>query len=136
MNCILSLGKIKDPSKYPQQYIKLKKKIKIQKGAGKQDNMTLLISKKFANTEDDLYLQGPKTELLKSAKEVIDLMKKKNKNACKKAEKSLKEFIESIKNGNKPSEDDVGIATFSGFVLFLCKSKYVKETKKNLNKSA
>ena len=98
--------------------------------------MTLLISKKFANTEDDLYLQGPKTELLKSAKEVIDLMKKKNKNACKKAEKSLKEFIESIKNGNKPSEDDVGIATFSGFVLFLCKSKYVKETKKNLNKSA
>ena len=136
MNCILSLGKIKDTSKYPKQDIKQKKKIKIQKGAGKQDNMTLLISKKFANTEDDLYLQGPKIDLLKSAKEVIELMKKKNKNACKKAEKSLKKFIENIKNGTKPSEEDVGIATFSGFVLFLCKSKYVKETKKDLNKGA
>ena len=52
----------------------------------------------------------------------------------KKAEKHLKRFIEDIKSGSKPNEEDVARAVFDAFVLYVCGSKYIKLTNRDLSK--
>lgn len=138
MSFFISTGKIKknDNIDYPQQDITLEKVNQIQIGAGKSDNVTIEISKKFLDLESDLYLQGPKEMGIKGATEIIKEMKAKGKDACKKAKKNLKKFIEARKDGSKPEEEDVVRAVFDAFVLYVCKSKYIKLSNKDLSKMA
>ena len=107
---------------------------KIQIGAGKTENITIEISKDLLNLESDLYLQGPKKEGIKGAKQIIKYMKKKDKDPCKKAKKHLIKFLEERKKGVKPTEEDIQRAVMDAFVLYVCKSKYIKLSKKDLSK--
>ena len=136
MSFFISTGKIKknDIINYPKQDISAEKLEKIQLGAGKSDNVTIEISKKFLDLESDLYLQGPKKMGIKGATEIIKEMKAKGKDACKKAKKNLKKFIEARKDGSKPEEEEVVRAVFDAFVLYVCKSKYIKLSNKDLSK--
>lgn len=139
MSFFISTKKVKNNNnnnnlKYPKQEINSEKIIKIQKGAGKTDNVTIEISKKFLDLESDLYLQGPKDMGIKGATEIIKEMKAKGKDACKKAKKNLKKFIEARKDGSKPEEEEVVRAVFDAFVLYVCKSKYIKLSNKDLSK--
>lgn len=138
MSFFISTGKIKknDIIDYPKQDITLEKVNQIQIGAGKSDNVTIEISKKFLDLESDLYLQGPKDMGIKGATEIIKEMKAKGKDACKKAKKNLKKFIEARKDGSKPEEEEVVRAVFDAFVLYVCKSKYIKLSNKDLSKMA
>ena len=138
MSFFISTGKIKknDNIDYPKQDITLEKVNQIQMGAGKSDNVTIEISKKFLDLESDLYLQGPKEMGIKGATEIIKEMKAKGKDACKKAKKNLKKFIEARKDGSKPEEEEVVRAVFDAFVLYVCKSKYIKLSNKDLSKMA
>ena len=137
MSFFISTGKIKKNNnlKYAKQKISDERIKQIQKGAGKKnDNITIEISKEFLNLESDLYLQGPKEMGLKGAKEIIKEMKEKGKDACKKAKKHLKRFIEARKDGSQPEEEEVARAVFDAFVLYVCKSKYIKLSNKDLSK--
>lgn len=138
MSFFISTGKIKknDSIDYPKQDITSKKVNQIQTGAGKSDNVTIEISKNFLDLESDLYLQGPKEMGIKGATEIIKEMKSKGKDACKKAKKNLKKFIEARKDGSKPEEEEVVRAVFDAFVLYVCKSKYIKLSNKDLSKMA
>ena len=136
MSFFISTEKVKKNNilNYPKQDINSQKIIKIQKGAGKTDNVTIEISKEFLDLESDLYLQGPKKMGIKGATEIIKEMKTKGKDACKKAKKNLKKFIEARKDGSKPEEEEVVRAVFDAFVLYVCKSKYIKLSNKDLSK--
>jgi len=138
MSFFISTGKIKknDSKDYPKQDITSKKVNQIQTGAGESDNVTIEISKNFLDLESDLYLQGPKEMGIKGATEIIKEMKSKGKDACKKAKKNLKKFIEARKDGSKPEEDEVVRTVFDAFVLYVCKSKYIKLSNKDLSKMA
>lgn len=137
MSFFISTGKIKkninDTKDYAKQDIKPERINEIQIGAGKTDNITIVISKKFLNLESDLYLQGPKKEGIEGAKEIIKIMKKKGKDACKKAKKHLEKFINDRRDGSKPEEEEVARAVFNAFVLYQCKSKYIKLSNKDLS---
>ena len=135
MSFFISTRKQKNNNlKYPKQNITPDKVNNIQEGAGKTDNITIEISKKFLNLESDLYLQGPKEMGIKGATEIIKKMKSKGKDACKKAKKNLKKFIEARQDGSQPEEDDVVRAVFDAFVLYVCKSKYIKLSNRDLSK--
>ena len=125
--------KIKD-IEYAKQAISSSRIKEIQIGAGKTDNITIEISKKLLKLESDLYLQGPKEGGIKGAKEIIKAMDEKGKDACKKAKKHLKKFIEARKDGSKPSEEDIQKAVIDAFILYVCKSKYIKLSNKDLSK--
>ena len=64
----------------------------------------------------------------------MNQMKKDGKNPCKKSIKYLKRFIEDRKGGDKPSEDEVTRAVLNAFILYICDSKYVKLTNRDLSK--
>ena len=136
MSFIISTGKCSKEEKknYVKQNISKQRIQKIQKGAGKTENVTIEISKKFLDMPSDLYLQGPKDKGIEGANEIIKLMKEKGKDACKKAKKHLKRFIENRKNGEKPSEDDIAKVVFDAFVLHQCGSKHIKLTNRDLSK--
>ena len=117
----------------------------IQIGAGKIDNITIVISKKFSKKllDDDLYLQGPKYVILHYAFESMGITKdgiakdvggqamdEKAIAACKKAKKHLKKFIEK----SKPSAEDIRKATIDAFILYACNSKYIKISNKDISK--
>ena len=87
MSFIITTGKIKKDinQKYAIQDITKSRKRKIQKGAGKTENITIEISKKMLDMPSDLYLQGPKDKGIEGAKDIIKVMKKRGKNACKKS---------------------------------------------------
>lgn len=125
--------KIKD-IEYAKQKISSNRIKEIQIGAGKTENITIEISKKLLNLESDLYLQGPKEGGIKGAKEIIKAMDERGKDACKKAKKHLKKFIEARKDGSKPDEEDVQKAVIDAFILYVCKSKYIKLSNKDLSK--
>ena len=127
MSFFITTEKIKKTNnEYPKQDIS-KERIKyIQKGLGEKDTIIIVLSKKILNLESDMYLQGPKEAGLKGAKEIVSEMKKKGKDPCKKALKHIKKFLDKVKNKNKPEEEDVQRAVFDAFVLYVCKSKYVK----------
>ncbi|VVU95655.1 hypothetical protein CPAV1605_1408 [seawater metagenome] len=136
MSFIISTGKckIKNGSKYAKQDISEKRVSQIQQGAGKTENVTIEISKKFLDMPSDLYLQGPKDKGIEGAKDIIKTMKERGKDACKKAKKHLKRFIEERKDGSKPSEEQVARAVFDAFVLYQCGSKHIKLTNRDLTK--
>jgi len=136
MSFFISTERVKKKNnlKYPKQDINADKVKQIQIGSGKTDNVTIEISKKFLDLESDLYLQGPKKMGIKGATEIIKEMKSKGKDACKKAKKNLKRFIEARKDGSKPDEEEVVRAVFDAFVLYVCKSKYIKLSNKDLSK--
>jgi hypothetical protein len=141
MSFFISTKKIKNKKiknkkniNYQEQDITKERVEILQKGAGKSDNITIEISKDFLDLESDLYLQGPKKMGIKGAKEIIKEMKENGKDACKKAKKHLKKFIEARKNGSKPEEEEVARAVFDAFVLYVCKSKYIKLSNKDLSK--
>ncbi len=133
MSYIISIKK-DNTLKLPKQDISKSRKRKIQRGAGKTDNVTLEISKKVLDLPSDMYLQGPKENGIKAAKEIIKEMKKDGKNPCKKAVKYLKRFINDRKDGSKPSEDEVTRAVLNAFILHICDSKHVKLTNRDLSK--
>ncbi len=138
MSFIISTGKckrLKNPE-FAKQDISEERINKIQLGAGKTENVTIEISKKFLDMPSDLYLQGPKDKGIEGANEIIKLMKEKGKDACKKAKKHLKKFIEARKDGSKPSESDVAKVVFDAFVLYQCGSKYVKLTNRDLTQNS
>ena len=127
MSYFITTGNVKKSTKkYIKQNISESRINDIQMGAGKTKNVTIEISKKFLNLESDLYLQG--------AKEIIKAMDERGKDACKKAKKHLKKFLEARKDGSKPDEEEVQRAVIDAFVLYVCKSKYIKLSNKDLSK--
>ena len=120
--------------KYASQNISESRIHEIQQGAGKDKNVTIEISKKFLNLESDLYLQGPKEGGIKGANEIIKAMKNRGKDPCKKAKKHLVKFLEARKDGSQPEEEEIQKAVIDAFVLYVCKSKYIKLSNKDLSK--
>ena len=131
---ITTKGVKKSSKKYAPQNISESRIVEIQEGAGKDENVTIEISKKFLNLESDLYLQGPKKEGIQGAKEIIKYMEKKGKDPCKKAKKHIIKFLEDRKNGIKPNEEDIQKAVIDAFVMYQCKSKFIKLSNKDLSK--
>ena len=114
---ITTKGVKKSSKKYAPQNISESRIVEIQEGAGKDENVTIEISKKFLNLESDLYLQGPKEGGIKGAKEIIKAMKKRGKNACKKAKKHLEKFLEARKDGSQPEEEEVQRAVIEDSII-------------------
>ena len=61
-------------------------------------------------------------------------MEKKGKDPCKKAKKHIIKFLEDRKNGIKPNEEDIQKAVIDAFVMYQCKSKFIKLSNKDLSK--